>query len=300
MTLLKRLMIGFCSATIMALLSFTISEAGTPRQSQQPEDCLECHYTVVTMWENSRHGHATTAVAFLEAWQEQGQPSECLRCHTTGYDASTGTYDDEGIACAVCHATDVTNHPEQIMPTDTSAQLCGTCHIDTLAELEESGHGESDLPCARCHNAHSNELKAGSVQETCQTCHTKESHMFTDTLHAQEGLPCTGCHLRVSDSPLGEGHGKRQHTFTVDLNTCTACHSEEMHYPAPAEGVNIEPGANGGESLSQVSGRRLDVSITPTPTSPYNFTVMAAIIGLAFGLVGSPWLERWYRQRRQA
>jgi hypothetical protein len=34
----------------------------------------------------------------------------------------------------------------------------------------------------------------------------------------------------------------------------------------------------------------------PAPVSPFGFVLLAAVIGLAFGIIGSPWIERRYRR----
>jgi hypothetical protein len=38
------------------------------------------------------------------------------------------------------------------------------------------------------------------------------------------------------------------------------------------------------------------VSIDPEPVSPIYFALLAALIGMAFGLLVSPWIEKWYRR----
>ena len=36
----------------------------------------------------------------------------------------------------------------------------------------------------------------------------------------------------------------------------------------------------------------------PSTSSPFNFAILASLIGMAFGLVGSPWLEKWQQKLR--
>lgn len=38
------------------------------------------------------------------------------------------------------------------------------------------------------------------------------------------------------------------------------------------------------------------VSLEPEPVSPVYFILLAALMGMAFGLVLAPWIERWYRR----
>ena len=328
----KRIMIGVTFALLLGFITFTVTQAQTTPEAYGSDDCGECHETVTTQWENSAHGHASVVETFLTAWTEQGNPPECLSCHTTGFDPATGTYETEGVACATCHPSDPAEHPQKIMQTDISSRLCGSCHVDTFAEWETSEHGQEELSCARCHNPHTNELKLGSMQDTCRTCHKEESHFFNYTAHADGGLLCTDCHLETKSNPLGNGHSQISHTFSVGSDTCTACHSQEMHEPnasamSPAHEVETQVGflaagnigtAAAGANVSAESpclfeedevvmdagfltgSRATSGAVMPEPSasSSYNFVILASLIGMAFGLVGSPWLEKWQERLR--
>lgn len=297
----KRMMMGVTFALILGFVTFAVTQAqATDPEVYGSDDCGDCHETVSTQWENSIHGHASVAETFLAAWVEQGSPPDCLRCHTTGFDPDTGDFEKEGVSCATCHPSDPAEHPQKIMQTDISSRMCGDCHIDTFDEWETSEHGQEELTCARCHNPHTNELRAGSMQDTCRTCHKEETHFFTFTAHAEEGLLCTDCHLATKNEPLGNGHSQISHTFSVGTETCSACHSDDMHMPngsvtqASAEAVVMEAGflpTNHGESM-------INTTTQPSASSPYNFAILAALIGMAFGLVGSPWLEKWQEKLR--
>ncbi|GJM42116.1 MAG: hypothetical protein DHS20C20_23980 [Ardenticatenaceae bacterium] len=297
----KRILIGLALATLLGVLTFAVTQAQTDPETYGSDDCGECHEAVTAQWENSVHGHASVAATFLAAWDEANNPPECLRCHTTGFDASTGTYEKEGVACETCHPSDPAEHPQKIMQTDISSRMCGECHTDTFAEWETSDHGQEELTCARCHNPHSNELRMGSMQDTCRTCHKEETHFFTFTAHADEGLLCTDCHLAAKSEPMGNGHSQISHTFSIGSETCTDCHNEEMHM---ADGTQNQ--VMGNEAMLEAAvlpfnAQGSDNSVTttqPTANSSLNFAVLAALIGMAFGLVGSPWLEKWQDKLR--
>ncbi|MCP5095854.1 MAG: hypothetical protein GY943_09895, partial [Chloroflexi bacterium] len=241
-------------------------------------------------WEESAHGNALTNEGFQQMWQEQGEPASCLQCHTTGYNELTGTWDADGVTCESCHYLAPNNpaHPDQVMLTHDSADKCGECHVETYAEWQISEHSQDDMTCVNCHNPHSNSIKKDDLDTMCQTCHTNEGYYYSMTEHGQGDLLCTDCHLRISNTPMGEGHGQRHHTFAVDLDTCNECHAEEMHYPAKdeqaGEVVLISP-TNGD------SGTGVGVHLEPTSASPFNFAILAAVIGLAFGFVGTPLFE---------
>ena len=292
--LIWRVFVGLCFALPIGLLATAVAQASAPRQEVKPQECLECHESIQTPWASSPHGQAFADPVFQEAWQEQGKPQACLPCHTTGFDEATGMYESEGVTCTTCHYPVSANHPDMvIMPTDISSRRCGECHIDTYADWQNSTHSQENLACIRCHNPHTSEIKKSSAQELCQTCHENESHMFGDTTHAQEGVLCTDCHLTISKTQMGEGHGKRSHTFTVDIATCSECHAQEMHAPT---GHALLPGELQEAGMTQPPTNSTAFSAQPNPVSPYSFVALAALVGMGFGMVLAPWLRNWYRQ----
>jgi hypothetical protein len=295
-SILTRLITGFSLAILFGMVTFVVGQAqGDPAQEALTTECADCHEGIQTQWTESQHGQATEDAVFVQMWTERGQPPECLSCHTTGYDAITHNYEAAGITCDNCHTltTNGPSHPEQVMTTDYSAAACGTCHVDTYAEWQVSEHGAAEMSCYNCHNAHSTSIKGESVQALCQSCHTTEGHFYDYTAHAEKGLLCTDCHLHVSDGVMGDGHGKREHTFAVDLHTCNQCHGAEMHAPTNMSAFNGD-GSNHAAGLPS-SAQGLTVRSTPQPTSYLNFALLAGFIGLAFGAVGSPWVERGLR-----
>jgi hypothetical protein len=297
----KRFMWGVLFALLLSFITITTSQAKTlSNEVGPPSDCLECHEDTVIAWQESDHAQALNNAAFQHDWQEQGEPRDCLRCHTTGFDSATSDFVEEGVACSSCHylGPNSPNHPGQVMFTKYSAETCGECHLETFADWQVSAHGESDMTCVNCHNPHTNTIKQEDVGMLCQTCHTNEGHFYNMTAHADEGLLCTDCHLRVSDTPLGEGHAQRHHTFIVDLETCNECHGQDMHYPSESEaesGMGLVDSNTGDSGLSFLTDPQL-VGLNPSPNSPFNLALLAAVIGLAFGFVGSPLFERWFRK----
>jgi formate-dependent nitrite reductase cytochrome c552 subunit len=294
--LTTRIAMGICFALVTVLLAAAVGEA-SPQVQEGPvrTDCQDCHESVVTHWEKSAHGQATNDLVFQEAWNEEGSPSECLTCHTTGLDLDTGQWETDGIACSVCHSPQEAPHPETAMPTDPSSRLCGTCHIDTYNEWQVSTHGEGEMTCVRCHNPHTTGLKVGNMQDLCSTCHNEEGHYFPNTAHAQQGLLCTDCHLRVTDSEMGEGHGRRQHTFNVDLKTCNECHGDEMHLPAEGTTSMWSEFAATNRSVSNINNNPVSDEPESTPAHPFNYAVVA-VVGLAFGVAVTPYAEGWVKR----
>jgi len=291
---LWRVFVGLCFGLPMAFLAVAVAAADTPLQSSGNNDCQECHTIVTQHWQESAHATAVSDPVFQEAWHAQGENSDCMACHTTGYNAARGTWEADGVTCEVCHTITYGEHPDAIMPTDISSRLCGQCHLETHTEWESSSHGQEDLPCIRCHNAHTTQIRKSDTQELCQTCHNREVHFFSETVHAQEGLICTDCHIQVDESNMGEGHGASTHTFVVNIETCESCHENDLH--APATIAMSVAQADSSESFPQPP--RAEVYAEPSPVSPVGFAVIAALIGMGSGMILAPWLETWFRRFR--
>lgn len=297
---LWRSFVGLCFAIPLGMVAVVTVQAQTEVEEPPSSECEGCHEITQAHWSESAHANSVDDPIFQEAWRQQGSPKECLACHTTGFDQISGTWETESVSCSVCHGPDPGEHPEQIMPTDISSRMCGSCHLDTHTEWEDSVHGQENLACVRCHSPHTTELRADGVQELCQSCHNDVTHFYGDTKHSEEGLLCSDCHLRVSDAAegaMGEGHGQRLHTFTVDLESCSQCHENDMqHAPesamAPEEDALVEEKIEPAVSLASA----VPMTSEPDPVSPFGFAVLASLVGMGFGIVAAPWLEKWSRR----
>ncbi len=291
-----RLLGGLCFALPLGLVTAAFVQASPQVQDAPPDDCQGCHRIIQTHWEESGHGQSMSDPVFLEAWDAQGKPDSCLACHASEFDEQTGTWAEESVACTVCHNPIPSDHPEQVMPTEISSRLCGQCHLDTFKEWQDSTHGQDGLTCVRCHNSHTTSIRATGVQELCQACHNEEVHFYSYTAHAEQGLLCVDCHLRVSESQVGEGHGERVHSFSVDLHTCNQCHGEQMHFPAASNAMEANAPLQAGLDFPF---EETTLNEEANPVSPLGFAVVAALVGMAFGMLMSPWLERFYQRLRR-
>lgn len=295
--LLKASLIGLCLICVFLVVGGVSAEEDPtlPRG----ETCTDCHEGLRNYWQHSQHAKALDDPTFQSAWEEANQDPECLSCHTTGFDPATGQYAAEGVTCTTCHYPIPKDHPDDYIPTDVSPRLCGQCHLDTYTEWEQSQHGAEDMACSQCHNPHTTELRAGDAQNLCQTCHQDEALHYAYTAHASQGLLCTDCHLRVNSSDMGQGHGQRQHTFSVDLSTCSSCHSTEMH--AAADAMSSQPTADQiacfrSDALPLVD-KSSDVSET-APTQQLNpwSLALTAGFGIFFGVFLGPLISSWRRR----
>lgn len=294
----RRILIGVGCALVLGSFTAVATQAQTTLPEIPPDDCQSCHEPIATMWQNSKHSQADKdCLDSPLAPQDSEQSKECdsykmLDPHNGNVDLNMS-----GVSCQVCHPSDPEVHPQKIMYTDTSSRLCGECHVDTFEQLKEAVHSQEGMACIRCHNPHDNGLRAGGVEDTCRSCHRDEVHFYTFTDHAAEGLLCTDCHMQITKDAGENGHP--QHTFTVGKETCTECHIEEMHYPSSAQSAATPPDAMLLQAgfmppMGDLDAANLDSE--PMETSHVNLIVLAAIIGMMFGLVGSPWLEKYYRR----
>jgi len=290
---LRKLFLGIAFALPLALVSFAFVQ--TPVEAQSGDGdvaCATCHPAFHQAWLDGAHGRASTDPIFLNAWREAGEDETCLTCHTTGYDPETGAWKQDGVTCEACHDSEDVDHPSEPMPSDRSAEFCGTCHTETYFEWQVSGHRGEDLDCLGCHDPHQTGLKTYDASTLCSTCHRTRASSFAHSEHSVEGLTCADCHLGPTMSETGEGHAVRDHSFGVRLSTCNECHAYQMHdpeevHPEPLSTPDPEPVA-GVDSVS--------MSSDPSPISPVGFAMLSGIVGMASGMILAPWLERWYER----
>jgi formate-dependent nitrite reductase cytochrome c552 subunit len=309
----ERFFVALMFALAVAGVTLVIAQAQTAGniqpQYQQPSDCAACHSQFHDSWLAGAHGRAGQDPAFLQAWNEQGKPGACLVCHVTGYDPATATWRVDGIACEACHSPIPANHPGEPVPIDRTPDLCGTCHSDTRFGWQDwrvSAHYQRHMTCTVCHDPHSaglktippseGELAFEDASQLCITCHRTYSMDFTFSSHFQNGVSCIDCHLRHPELGEREAHTTPDHSFHASLATCNLCHASQMHGPTepPAERTESAPGVTTHAGVISPSTTTPAVVSEPRPVSPLGFAGLAGLLGLAAGMVLSPWLERLY------
>jgi hypothetical protein len=292
-----RLVYGALFALSLMVVTYALTQTARPARAQSSPpapNCAVCHQAFQDAWVKGAHGMATTDPAFREAWEARGKPGECLECHVTGFDPMTNSWAADGITCQACHGPYPEFHPSQPMPADRSAQLCGKCHSEAYFEWQVSAHREKGLDCAGCHDPHAADLKTGNSSLLCASCHRERASNYAHSAHSQQGLACPDCHLGKTTSEMGEGHARQDHSFFVSLSTCTNCHAYQMHDPVQVHPERPTP----PPPDAMASVETLAVTNEPIPVSPLGFTTLAGLIGVAFGVVIAPWLDRWQRRAR--
>lgn len=297
----------FAGVTLVAVSAQDGAPPAAPEK--QTGECATCHEDSQMSWQNGAHGNATNDPIFVTEWTNQGKPGACLNCHVTGYDEATGTWKADGVTCEVCHTDEGGDHPRTTMTVDATAGTCGTCHTDSrfvMQTWEGSTHFQKGMDCSSCHDPHSASLKITvnlndqsmkDASRLCISCHEEASMNFPYSTHNQQGITCIDCHLQHLENANTGLHSIADHSFKASIQTCSACHADQMHKSGeatPTEGVthiSVPEAVVGPASDMEMSS----IVPEPAPVSPIGYAGLAALIGLAAGMVLAPWLERWYR-----
>jgi len=192
--------------------------------------CAACHKDIHETWAGTLHSQAFSSPIFQQDWVNQGSADSCLECHATGFDASTSSYSEEGVACEACHGPMQQGHPDNPMPVTPDYTLCATCHKTTTDEWQASKHGQAGINCESCHDPHSQKLLADTVNELCTNCHKDTGSSFTHGTHANSGLECSDCHMATAPHTTSTGGlFATGHTFAVGSDACIGCHQDTVH-----------------------------------------------------------------------
>lgn len=253
--------------------------------------CANCHQDLHEDWMTTRHAQAFSSPVFQRDWSELSKQTACLQCHTTGFNATNGSYVEEGVTCESCHGPFQPDHPRTQMAITPDAELCATCHKGTTDEWKASNHSAANVQCQACHNPHAQTPMADSITELCTNCHKDRGDSFTHSTHATAGLECSNCHMYTpprEGSPIG-GLVATGHTFSVGSEACIGCHQDTVHtrdelvklggMALPTPSVNVE------ELQKTVKDQEEAISdLTVSGQSRlYTGLIQGAIIGLVTG-----------------
>jgi predicted CXXCH cytochrome family protein len=165
------------------------------------------------------------------------------------------------------------------------------------------------MDCTTCHDPHNASLKltvnlkeqtVTDASQLCISCHEEASMNFPYSIHSKEGVTCINCHLEHVETDAAV-HQVADHSFKASIQTCTACHAEQMH--AMGEAASTENAAAvaiaaAATPTNEPAAIFVDqapiVSPEPAPVSPLGYAGITALIGIAAGMLLAPWLERGY------
>ena len=280
-----------------------------PRDKEGDPDCRECHWETFLDWETSSHGKGLSCPECHVSEENHarlghgslGGPEDCMSCHTTGYNPEDDTWEEDNIHCKACHTPVALNHPDDPMPTNRAGSLCGSCHIQAFFEWQESEHRNAEVTCIDCHSQHTTDLRFTKAIETCAQCHQSRVEEFHHSGHESAGITCADCHLAPLDGPIGSGSAKLDHTFMVELKTCTACHLEELH-----AGKQSDVGSEGNHTTTgkikpdpMASSRDVEVTQVQRSANPLHFATFFGLVALGTVIVRRPLRFRWLPHRRK-
>jgi predicted CXXCH cytochrome family protein len=262
--------------------------------------CAGCHADIHTTWSSTRHAQAFSSPIFQEDWAKQGSNVSCLECHTTGYDAESGKYAEEGVACESCHGPLQSGHPSDAsMPITPDYTLCARCHKTTTDEWQASGHGNAKINCEACHNPHSQAPRADSITALCTNCHQDTGSSFTHGTHANSGLQCSSCHMSaVSHTDSTGGLFATGHTFSVGSEACVNCHKDTVHtrdtiVQLTGQTTGAAPSAEELEKTVHEQEQQIENLESQSSVRLYTGLIQGAIVGLTMGGVAA-----WIVSRR--
>lgn len=181
----------------------------------------------------------------------------CGKCHTTGYSSEgnqgglegiEGTWAFEGVQCENCHGPGKDHvaggGDKTAITVDSSAALCGTCHIRGEAEEIPAKGGfirhheqyneflaspHKAFDCVTCHDPH--QKAEFSIRADCTTCHSNVNAEFTDSQMQKVGLTCTDCHMPMATKSavsLGPNKGDvKTHLFRINTDPTASMFTED-------------------------------------------------------------------------
>ena len=273
---------GTPTAAPEATPEITVSYVGS-------DTCAACHKDIHETWAGTRHSQAFSSPIFQEDWVKQGSADSCLECHTTGFDAASGEYSEEGVTCESCHGPMQSGHPQNPMPITPDYTLCARCHKTTTDEWRASRHGEININCESCHNSHSQAPRADTVNDLCSNCHKDTGTSFTHGTHANSGLQCSDCHMAAASHTTSTGGlFSTGHTFTVGSEACVNCHKDTVHtrdtiLQLSGQDAGSTPSAEALEKQVQDQEQMIQSLEAQSSVRLYTGLMQGAIVGLIVG-----------------
>jgi hypothetical protein len=174
-------------------------------------------------------------------WRERPYSKYCAGCHTTGFDASSGRWVEEGVQCEACHGpglehvalagnTDYIVNPA-LSEFDQQTEICGQCHLrgnDPTGEYHFPIDFRPDGPLPLDEAFISTTDPDAFWPDGSSKKHHQEYQDWELSGHAA-GVACVYCH--VSHSP---GETLHQTRF-VGNHRCVICHEQKkdpaLHIP---------------------------------------------------------------------
>lgn len=173
-------------------------------------------------------------------WDQRDWGDLCIACHTTGYDAKTKKWVDNGITCEACHgpgskhiaqaSKDNIINPAKLTPKQ-QVEVCGQCHVrgpepkvgepgreDALGYIPGGEFAKFMKPLAPTPEELAKE-KSAFYKDGASKKHHQQYNDFVQSKHYANNMSCITCHSSHNADIPG------QLKDTVD-KLCFSCHNE--------------------------------------------------------------------------
>ena len=211
-------------------------------------------------------------------------PEDCAECHENEHTVwANSTHGAKGVGCIACHALEGEGgHPDVAYSISQESNLCGACHLDEYHDWEKSGHAAAELNCVACHQPHDQSQRITEGMTSCESCHHDQAAQTHASTHAAEGITCLDCH---KETEINTGH-----TFTMQADSCTQCHAEEIHTANALLAANLGEQDSAGEPGSALPTSEAESTTgTPAPVEGANILIPIwgyILLGLIIGAAG--------------
>jgi len=173
-------------------------------------------------------------------WNQRDWGELCIACHTTGYDAETKKWTENGIGCEACHGPG-SKHAEKpsreniINPVNLTAQqqveTCGQCHVrgaepkagepgreDALGYLPGGNYTDFMAALEPTPEELAKE-KSAFHKDGASKKHHQQYNDFVQSKHYQNGVSCITCHTAHSAEIVGQLREPAE-------QLCFSCHNQ--------------------------------------------------------------------------
>lgn len=183
--------------------------------------CLRCHEKTLAPGHWSKTVHARADVG-------------CVSCHQIHTNTDNGLTHGKIKKDPRTPIFAAKPDPKAMLKAD-EATLCGSCHVQVLAEFRGSSHHplpEGQVVCSDCHVPHpskNSKVNEDAVKGKCVTCHAEKAGPFIFEHEPVTGMgsgDCQECH-----KPHGTNNPKLLNSVSRGL--CISCHTDKQaqHYP---------------------------------------------------------------------
>jgi DmsE family decaheme c-type cytochrome len=214
------------------------ARVANPRTPAAAQGCESCHGPGQAHVDS---GGDAALIGSYKTMTPDTASETCTTCHNRQnhglWDGSA--HDRRDMSCMSCHSIHSPKSEQWALLAENETKLCVTCHRNTVAKQQRSGHMpvfEGKMACSSCHNVHGTQnvrlLREGnSITESCATCHADKRGPFLWE-HAPGRQDCTVCH---------DPHGSNNERMLVAKQPmlCQRCHIHTRHPSTVYDGTTF-------------------------------------------------------------